>query len=159
MSYVRERFPRSAVKQLQQSEHEERSVHLQGQKFSGVLLDQHRLFVHCFLECTVLNPDVDMDQEELYFSLFYSIQSYKAKKGHSFQRLGQQWKSQNYSGCSSKLLSLSKTWKETTLLTTCSFWNVSSLSLLKYHEDPCKVIVRISQIIHSGIIKHHKVIQ
>lgn len=76
-AYVRERFPRSALKQLQQSEHEERLAHLQAQKFSGVLLDQHHLFVHCFSERSAL---MDIGQEELYFSLFSSIQSYKAKK-------------------------------------------------------------------------------
>lgn len=70
----------SALKQLQQSEHEERSAHLQVQKFSGVLLDQQQLFVRCFLEYSVLNQDMDAGQEELYFSLFFSIQSYKAKK-------------------------------------------------------------------------------
>lgn len=77
---MRECFPRSVLKQLQQSEHEEKSAHLQAQKFSGVLLDQHRLFVHWFSECSVLNPEMDIGQEELYLFLFSSIQSYEAKK-------------------------------------------------------------------------------
>lgn len=125
----------------------------------GQLIFKGRNFLECCLIntdflCTVFWNALHWIQMWIWIRrsrtfLFSPQFSPTKQKKDSFKRLSQQWKPQNYLGCSSKLLSLSKTWKETTLLTTHNLWNVLSLPLLKYNEDPCKVIVRISQIIHS----------